>query len=135
MAGLVGAQVRKEVEGLDLNGKQRPDLHIVFPGRVLLSDVVVSYSLTSSRTPHQRSTIAIKQGQKAKQYAHIASHLGAQLLNVSVDACGGLASDAVKLVRSDTGTRCTQSATVHLPSCWPRRLRSASIVLLLSSVI
>jgi hypothetical protein len=100
VAGLVGAQVRKEVEGLDLHGKQRPDLHIVFPGRVLLTDVVVSYSLTASRTAHQRSTIAIRQGQKAKKYAHIASRLGAELLNVSIDACGGLASDAVKLVQA-----------------------------------
>ena len=30
----------------------------------------------------------------------MASRLGAELLNVSVDTCGGLTSDAVKLVRA-----------------------------------
>ena len=46
-----------------------------------------------------------------------------------------LSTNALSAARSDTGTRCTQSATVHLPRCWPRRLRSASIALLLLSVI
>ena len=99
VAWLVGAQVRKEVEGLDPLSRQRPDLHIVFPGRVLLTDVVVSHSLTLSRTAQHRSTTAIKQAQKGKK-ANVASRLGAELLNVSVDTCGGLASDAVKLVRA-----------------------------------
>ena len=37
VAWQVGAQVRREVAGLDLGSKQRPDLEIVFPGRVLLT--------------------------------------------------------------------------------------------------
>ena len=41
----VGGQVRREVEGLDPNSKQRPDLQIAFPGRLLLTDVVVSHTL------------------------------------------------------------------------------------------
>ena len=100
VAWLVGAQVQREAEGLDSRSKQRPDLQIVFPGRMLLTDVVVSHSLTSSRIARHRSTTGIKQGEKDRKYAHVASRLGAELLNVSVDTCGGLASEAVGLVRA-----------------------------------
>ena len=49
-AWLVGAQVQREVKGLDPNSKRRPDLQIVFPGRMMLADVVVSHSLTQRRS-------------------------------------------------------------------------------------
>ena len=37
---------------------------------------------------------------KDRKYAGVASRLGAELLNVSVDACGGLAEGAFRLVRA-----------------------------------
>jgi hypothetical protein len=40
VAGLVGAQLRREVKGLDPHSNQRPDLQLVFPGRMVLTDVV-----------------------------------------------------------------------------------------------
>ena len=94
VAWQVGAQVRKEVEGLDLGSKQRPDLEIVLPGRVLLTDVLVSHSLTTSAVAENRSQAMHWQRPKDRKYAGVASRLGAELLNVSVDACGGLAEGA-----------------------------------------
>ena len=41
VAWMVGAQVKREVEGLDADSRKRPDLEVVFPGRRLLTDVVV----------------------------------------------------------------------------------------------
>ena len=46
VARQVGAQVRTEVKELDPHSEKRPDLQIVFPGRMILSDVAVSHMLT-----------------------------------------------------------------------------------------
>ena len=101
---MVGGQVEREATALDPHSQQRPDLRIVFPGRTLLSDVVVTHALSTSRVARSvsvgtQSAAAAKQWVK-KMYAHVASRLGAELLNVSVDTCGGLASEAVQLVRT-----------------------------------
>ena len=100
VARLVGAQVQTEVQGLDPHSLRRPDLQIVFPGRMLLVDVVVTHSLTSSRVARGQSAVVIKQTEKHKKYAGVASRLGAELLNLSVDTFGGMASHAVKLVEA-----------------------------------
>ena len=100
MAWMVGAQVRREVRGLNPDNKQRPDIQIAFPGRMLLTDVAVTYSLTPYYISATGSSAAVAQRRKRNKYASVASHLGAELLNVCVDACGGLASDASKLVRA-----------------------------------
>ena len=111
VAQLVGAQVQKEVHGLDPHSTKRPDLLIVFPGRMLLVDVVVTHSLTGSRITRGQSAVVIKQTEKHKKYAGVASWLGAELLNLSVDTCGGMASHAVKLVEAigEEGERCSAS--------------------------
>ena len=96
----VGAQVRREVEGLDPRSKQRPDLQIAFPGRMLLTDVAVSHSLTASHIARRQSTTAAWQIRKNRKYTGVAARLGAELLNMCVDSCGGLASDAFELVRA-----------------------------------
>ena len=110
VAWLVRAQVKREVKELDPHSAQRPDLLIVFPGRMLLTDVVVSHSLTAHRIIDERGSAATrKQGVKDRKYAHVASRLGAELLNVSADTCGGLASDAFRLVRAigEEGDSCS----------------------------
>ena len=84
VAWQVGAQVRKEVEGLDPDSKQRPDLQIVFPGRMLLADVCVSHPLTARAIMQNRSTASSWQSTKNRKYAGVASHLGAELMNVCV---------------------------------------------------
>ena len=108
VAGLVGAQVMKEVEGLDPDSRQRPDLQLVFPGRLLLTDVSISHSLTASHVAHAGSAAAYWQSLKTRKYAAVAARLGAELLNVCVDASGGMATDAFKLVQAvgDEGERC-----------------------------
>jgi hypothetical protein len=100
VAWMVEAQVQREVAGLDPSSAARPDLHIVFPGRVLLTDVTVSYSLTASNVLSGRSTATDRQRRKNSKYGAVASRIGAELLNVSIDACGGLASDAGRLVQA-----------------------------------
>ena len=100
LAGQVGAQVRTEVGGLDPNSRQRPDIQIVFPGRMLLTDVVVSHSLTASTVANSKSAAAFWQGRKNRKYAGVASRLGAELLNVSMDACGGMADGTSRLVEA-----------------------------------
>ena len=100
VAGLVGAQVRREAAGLDPHSKQRPDLQIVFPGRMLLTDVSVSHSLTAYLIARGSSSASNWQSRKNTKYAGVASRIGAELLNVSVDASGGMASDAFRLVQA-----------------------------------
>ena len=82
IAWLVGAQVQREVKGLDPNSKQRPDLQIVFPGRMMLADVVVSHSLTLDNVAQDRNAPTRQQQRKKKKYADVAARLGAELLNL-----------------------------------------------------
>ena len=91
--------MKREVTGLDPHSGQRPDLQIVFPGRMLLSDVSVSTSLTAARVALTSFSANDFQTRKKKKYAAVASRLGAELLNLCVDACGGMASEATRLVR------------------------------------
>ena len=100
MAEQVGAQMRTEVGGLDSNSRQRPDIQIVFPGRMVLTDVVVSHSLTASTVALSKSAAALWQGRKNRKYAGVASRLGAELLNVSLDTCGGMADGTSRLVEA-----------------------------------
>ena len=92
-------------------------MQIVFPGRIILSDVIVSHSLTSNRVarrvPIKRRTVAASsEAVKARKYAKVASRLGAELLNVSVDTSGGLAGGAFELVKAigEEGERWTAGA-------------------------
>ena len=82
-------------------------MQIVFPERMLLSDVVVSHNLSLAAVKNGRSRAGVRQSEKVIKYAGVASRLGAELLNVSVDTSGGMASEAVQLVRaiSDEGAR------------------------------
>jgi hypothetical protein len=97
---MVGAQVKREVEGLDADSRKRPDLEIVFPGRRLLTDVVVSHSLTASSIMRGQSLTTQWQWVKNKKYTGVAARIGAELLNVSLDSCGGMAEDTVLLVEA-----------------------------------
>ena len=111
VARLVAAQVKKEVVGLVADsGRQRPDLQIAFPGRMLLTDVSVSSSLTAARMKLNASSASDWQTRKNIKYQSVAAQLGAELLNVCVEACGGMASDAVRLVQAigEEGARWSQ---------------------------
>jgi hypothetical protein len=98
VAWQVGAQVQKEVKGLDVISSQRPDLQIVFPGRMILADVAVGHSLTVSQIAKSQLSLTTKQSQKDAKYRDVAARLGAELLNLCADSCGGLATGASQLV-------------------------------------
>lgn len=100
VAWQVGAQVRREVEALEPHSKQRPDIQIVFPGRMLLADVVVSHSLTPGNIANRHPATLTWERRKIKKYAGVSARLGAELLNLSLDTCGVMASDAIKLVQA-----------------------------------
>ena len=100
VAWLVGGQVAARSDGPESAYQTAPRPAHCVPGAGMLTDVVVSHSLTAHRVAQRGSTAAVKQRQKVSKYARVASRLCAELLNVSVDTCGGLASGAVQLVRA-----------------------------------
>ena len=122
VARQVGAQVRTEVKGLDPNSEQRPDLKVVFPGRMLLTDVSISHTLTPSAVAAGRAQTSARLSGKNTKYAGVASRLGAELLNVVVDTGGGMTGAAMKLVdavgeegeRWSAGTWSSAAITRHL---------------------
>ena len=97
---LVGAQARREVEGLARDSRIRPDLQLFFPGRMLLTDIVVSHPLTESYILKRGSSAVVKQRVKRAKYATVASRLGTELLAFSMETCGGMADDAMRLVQA-----------------------------------
>src|ERR1700752_1139226 len=97
---LTGAQTQREVKGLDRNNNNRPDLQVLFPGRMLLTDVVISHPLTNSRIRQSRSSATSQQWNKDNKYSNVASRLGIELLPFSVEMLGGMADDAMKFVQA-----------------------------------
>jgi len=97
---LLGAQARREVKGLADKSNVRPDLQIFFPGRMLLTDVVVSHPMTAFRVQRQVLSTTSAQYGKQTKYSKMASQLGAELLPFSVATYGGLADDAMKHVQA-----------------------------------
>ena len=85
---------------LDPHSNQRPDLQLVFPGRMVLTDVVVCTALTPGSIAKDAPMASKWQGRKQKKYAGVAARLGAQLLNVSVEAQGGMASETFLLAQA-----------------------------------
>ena len=69
---------------MDATSARRPDLQLVFPGRMLLTDVVVSHSLTAARCAKHATGASLAavswQSAKNKKYAAVASRIGAELL-------------------------------------------------------
>jgi len=112
VAGWVGAQVRREVKELDPYSNQRPDLLLAFPGRMILTDVVVCTALTPGGVARDQPMASKLQGRKQKKYAGVAAHLGAELLNVSVEAQGGMASETFLLAQAvgEEGERWSQGS-------------------------
>ncbi len=100
VAMMAGAQTRREVEGLSEDSKIRPDLQILFPARMLLTDVVVAHPLTSSHIARRQSVAGLKQQEKRHKYASVAARIGAELLPFAVESCGGMAQDALKLIHA-----------------------------------
>ena len=66
---------------------------------MMLADISVSHSLTPSQITNG-SAAASQQSKKNAKYAAVASRLGAELLNLAVDSCGGMAMGASKLIEA-----------------------------------
>jgi hypothetical protein len=96
----VGGQAAREPAGLHFQDDRRPDLQIVFPGQHVLTDVVVSHPLAPSHVRRRIGKVAIiAQQHKQRKYRETAAHHHAQLLPFSVETCGAMAPDAVKLLQ------------------------------------
>ena len=65
VAWQVGAQVRREVEGLNPDNRQRPDVQIAFPGRLILTDVVVTH--TTDCQQHRLPRVCGRRRKKASR--------------------------------------------------------------------
>jgi hypothetical protein len=114
----VGGQAVREPAGLDLEDGRRPDLQIVFPGEHILTDVVITHPLAPSyieRAAGPATAIARRwQGKKRTKYKKTAAHQEARLLPFAVETCGGLAPDAVTLLKA-----LSHAGEEHL-GLWPR---------------
>jgi hypothetical protein len=110
----VGGQAAREPVGLHFADNRRPDLQCVFPGQQVLVDVVVSHPLAPSSIRYGRGTPALRaQQKKHRKYKDTAAQHKAQLLPFSVETCGAMAPDAVKLLHL-----ISTASREHL-SLWP----------------
>ena len=114
----VGGQAVREPAGLDLEDGRRPDLQIVFPGEHILTDVVVTHPLAPSHIERAAGgatkTAMYLEQRKRKRYTKTAAHQEARLLPFAVETCGGLAPDAVTLLKE-----LSRAGEEHL-GLWPR---------------
>ena len=101
VAWIVGAQVKREVKGLSRGSAQRPNLQIVLPGQMLLTDVTMSHSMAVSNVVSGLSTATQRKTRKNTKYGLVAARVGAELLNLFIDTCRGMAGDAPKLVEGN----------------------------------
>jgi hypothetical protein len=116
---VIGAQVAREPVKLSARDGTRPDLQIVLPGRHILTDVAVCHPLTQRATKHGLAWTATgvareKQRRKRKKYSGTAALQGADFLPFVIETCGGMAPDALELIRilADAGQ--------EYAAMWPR---------------
>ena len=62
--------------------------------------MAVSHTLTANHIARYESSILKMQGIKDKKYAGVASRLGAELMNFSIESNGGMGGDAARLVQA-----------------------------------
>jgi hypothetical protein len=114
----VGGQAVREPVGLHLEDGRRPDLQIVFPGEHILTDVVVSHPLAPSLIERASGgatrTAQYAQERKRTKYEKTAAFHEARLLPFAVESFGGLAPDAVTLLKE-----LSRAGEEHL-GLWPR---------------
>jgi hypothetical protein len=100
---LMGIQAVREPAGLHSSDGRCPDLQLVLPGRMIISDVCVTHPLAPSKVRNRTSwttTGAARQYQQKKRdkYKDTAVQHHAELLPFSVETYGGMAPDAIKLL-------------------------------------
>ncbi len=100
----VGGQAVREPVGLEFDDGRRPDLQLVFPGQHVLTDAVVVHPLAPSYVGQGTSLSAtgaarMQQRVKTRRYSKTAARHEAMLLPFAVETCGGMAPDAIRLLR------------------------------------
>jgi hypothetical protein len=100
---LMGIQAVREPTGLHSSDGICPDLQLVLPGRMIISDVCVVHPLAPSRVRKRTSwtttgTAREYQRKKLRKYSKTAAQHHAELLPFSVETYGGMAPDAIKLL-------------------------------------
>ena len=99
----MGIQAVREPAGLHSGDGRCPDLHLVLPGRNIISDVCVTHPLAPSRVKNGQSwmttgTARWAQARKHNKYRETAAQHRAELLPFSVETYGGMAPDAITLL-------------------------------------
>ena len=117
-AMVLGVQAVREPKGLAVN-QLRPDLRMVFPGQQVLVDVVVSHPLAPAFIHNGNSLRMLgvakaKQTTKRRKYAQTAAQHNALMLPFSLETCGGMAPEALRLLKL-----MGQAGEEHL-ALWPR---------------
>ena len=100
----VGGQAVREPVGLEFDDGRRPDLQLVFPGQHVLTDAVVVHPMAPGYVNNGTSLSATGaacalQRTKRQKYMKTAARHEAMLLPFAVETCGGMAPDAVRLLR------------------------------------
>jgi hypothetical protein len=97
-----GAAAATEPSGLSTEDGRRPDLHIVMPGRSVLTDVVVSHPLAPSHLSAASTKPLTTANQAAlrkhNKYKQLAGAQQSHFFPFSVETTGGMTEDAEELV-------------------------------------
>ena len=100
----VGGQAVREPVGLEFDDGRRPDLQLVFAGQHVLTDAVVVHPtapgyVTNGSSLSVAGAACRLQHVKKQKYMKTAARHEAMLLPFAVETCGGMAPDAVRLLR------------------------------------
>jgi hypothetical protein len=101
----VGGQGIREPKGLVSDSLKRPDLQIVFPGHLILTDVVITHPLTRyycNKGPAARGSVAVaisKEARKTSHYKQTTEQQEATFIPFSAESCGGLGPQALRLLK------------------------------------
>jgi hypothetical protein len=107
-------------------------LQLVFPGQHVLTDAVVVHPLAPSYVNQGTSLSAtgaarMQQRVKTRRYSKTAARHEAMLLPFAVETCGGMAPDAIRLLRLIAQAGHEQLGILYHRSCKPRRLHQSNI--------
>jgi hypothetical protein len=100
---IMGGQAVREPKGMHREDGRRPDLQVVFPGKHILTDVVISHPLSAGRLDiacggRATAVAHAAQQKKKRKYEETAARHEAKLLIFSVETCGGMAPDAMTML-------------------------------------
>lgn len=101
---VLGLQAACEPAGLYAEDGRRPDLQLVLPGRHILTDVAVCHPLgpgavNSGNALTTTGVARHKETKKRRKYCELTKQQDAEMLPFVVETTGGMAPDAIRLLR------------------------------------